>query len=289
MVGEQHISADPGELGYDRVVDADTSHAHPRRACPPWPLLRDRPRRPFFLSVGFFETHRDYFEPTSVRDALYSVPPANLPDSPVTRHDMAAFKQSARSLDHGRRRRAERARRAGPGRRHARDPHHRPRAAVPGRQVDADRPRAGRAADHARPRRLPRRHASPTRSSPRSTSSRRSATLLGHRAGPTHLQGRSLLPAGAAASAREVNDADLRRAHLPRRLRPAARGPHAAAQVHPALRATATCPVLAEHRRQPEQGPAARSTGWPRRRGRARSSTTSLFDPNEAHNLADEP
>jgi N-sulfoglucosamine sulfohydrolase len=100
MVGEQHISADPEELGYDRVIDADTSHAHvvaPAAVA----LLRDRPRQPFFLSVGFFETHRDYFEPTSVRDALYSVPPANLPDSPITRRDMAAFKQSARALDHG--------------------------------------------------------------------------------------------------------------------------------------------------------------------------------------------
>ena len=36
-----------------------------------------------------------------MRDALYSIPPANLPDTPVTRRDMAAFKQSARSLDHG--------------------------------------------------------------------------------------------------------------------------------------------------------------------------------------------
>jgi N-sulfoglucosamine sulfohydrolase len=100
MVGEQHVSADPEDLGYDLVGDADTSHAHdvaPAAVA----LLRTRPRRPFFLSVGFFETHRDYFEPTSVRDALYSIPPANLPDSPVTRRDMAAFKQSARALDHG--------------------------------------------------------------------------------------------------------------------------------------------------------------------------------------------
>ena len=32
------------------------------------------------MSVGFFETHRDFFAPTSVRDTLYSLPPANLPD-----------------------------------------------------------------------------------------------------------------------------------------------------------------------------------------------------------------
>ena len=100
MVGEQHVSADPEDLGYDFVADAHTSQAQ-HVAPATVELLRDRPRRPFFLSVGFFETHRDYFEPTSVRDALYSIPPANLPDSPVTRRDMASFKQSARSLDHG--------------------------------------------------------------------------------------------------------------------------------------------------------------------------------------------
>jgi len=100
MIGEQHVSADPDDLGYDLVADADTSHAH-HVAPEAVALLRSRPPQPFFLSVGFFETHRDYFEPSSVRDALYSVPPPNLPDSPVTRRDMAAFKQSARALDHG--------------------------------------------------------------------------------------------------------------------------------------------------------------------------------------------
>ena len=53
------------------------------------------------MSVGFFETHRDFFAPTSVRDTLYSLPPANLPDVVATRKDFAAFKASARSLDQG--------------------------------------------------------------------------------------------------------------------------------------------------------------------------------------------
>ena len=53
------------------------------------------------MSVGFFETHRDFSAPTSVRDTLYSLPPANLPDTAATRRDMAAFKASARSLDQG--------------------------------------------------------------------------------------------------------------------------------------------------------------------------------------------
>jgi N-sulfoglucosamine sulfohydrolase len=100
MVGEQHVSADPDDLGYDVVADAESTRAHdvgPAAAA----LLRDRPPQPFFLSVGFFETHRDFFEPTSVRDALYSAPPDGLPDTPVTRRDIAAFKASARLLDHG--------------------------------------------------------------------------------------------------------------------------------------------------------------------------------------------
>jgi arylsulfatase A-like enzyme len=100
LIGEQHVSEDPEVLGYDEVVAIDSHHAEavaPATA----ETLRRGPEQPFFLSVGFFETHREYFEPTSVRDALYSLPPANLPDTPATRRDMAAFKQSARSLDQG--------------------------------------------------------------------------------------------------------------------------------------------------------------------------------------------
>jgi arylsulfatase A-like enzyme len=100
LIGEQHLSTDTQELGYDRVVEIESHHADkigPATAR----FLRDAPAEPFFLSVGFFETHRDFFEPTSVRDALYSLPPANLPDTPETRRDMAAYKASARSLDQG--------------------------------------------------------------------------------------------------------------------------------------------------------------------------------------------
>jgi arylsulfatase A-like enzyme len=60
-----------------------------------------RGEQPWFMSVGFFETHRDFFAPTSVRDTLYSLPPENLPDLPGVRRDVASFKASARALDHG--------------------------------------------------------------------------------------------------------------------------------------------------------------------------------------------
>jgi arylsulfatase A-like enzyme len=101
LVGEQHVSADPDEIGYDLVVPIDHSRADAVAPATRALLEQGMPDRPFFLDVGFYETHRDYFEPTSVRDALYSLPPANLPDTPETRRDIAAFKASARSLDQG--------------------------------------------------------------------------------------------------------------------------------------------------------------------------------------------
>ena len=99
LVGEQHISTTVDVLGYDYVAPISDNLAE---SIVPTTLhlLEDVPE-PFFMSVGFFETHRDFGVPTSVRDTLYSLPPPNLPDNPITREDMASFKASARSLDQG--------------------------------------------------------------------------------------------------------------------------------------------------------------------------------------------
>jgi arylsulfatase A-like enzyme len=86
-------------IGYDEVIEVDTNHVADVA-----PIANETLRRveePFFLSVGFFETHREFQAPTSVRDTLYSLPAPNLPDTLATREDMAAFKASARSLDQG--------------------------------------------------------------------------------------------------------------------------------------------------------------------------------------------
>lgn len=102
LIGEQHVSADPADVGYDHVVELDSSKV--RDVAPAATELiaqRAGEDAPFFLSVGFFETHREYFEPSSVRDALYSRPPENILDAPATRRDMASFMASARSLDQG--------------------------------------------------------------------------------------------------------------------------------------------------------------------------------------------
>ena len=52
------------------------------------------------MSIGFFETHREFFEPLK-GDEHYIRPPAHLPGTPETRRDMASFVASARSLDRG--------------------------------------------------------------------------------------------------------------------------------------------------------------------------------------------
>jgi N-sulfoglucosamine sulfohydrolase len=100
LIGEQHMSADPRMLGYDIVHDLPNTLVS---AVAPVAIetLRSGIREPFFLSVGFFETHRTFFAPSSVRDRVYSLPPPFLPDTPEIREDVAAYKASARSLDQG--------------------------------------------------------------------------------------------------------------------------------------------------------------------------------------------
>ncbi len=100
LVGEEHLSKDPGASGYDRVSKVEGYQAD-IVAPTAIRLLNNTLPQPFFLSVGFFETHREFLKPGSIEDANYSLPPAPLPDTPGTRRDMGAFKASARALDQG--------------------------------------------------------------------------------------------------------------------------------------------------------------------------------------------
>src|SRR5918998_3080426 len=100
LIGEQHISKKPEVIGYDEVIKIDTSHVDDV-APVAVDTLTKRLRQPFFLSVGFFETHREFFQPSSPRKANSVLPPPNLPDTPEIRQDMAAYHASAHSLDVG--------------------------------------------------------------------------------------------------------------------------------------------------------------------------------------------
>jgi arylsulfatase A-like enzyme len=100
LIGEQHVSATPEALGYDIVHDIENTTVNSVAPAAIGALAGGIPE-PFFLSVGFFETHRSFFAPNSVRDRVYSLPPPFLPDTAEIRQDVAAYKASARSLDHG--------------------------------------------------------------------------------------------------------------------------------------------------------------------------------------------
>jgi arylsulfatase A-like enzyme len=98
LSGLQHVAARPETIGYDELLRPK----NPRAATvAPVALefLNRRPAQPFFLDVGFFETHREYPEPTAADDPRYLQPPTPIPDTPKTRRDMAGFRASARLLD----------------------------------------------------------------------------------------------------------------------------------------------------------------------------------------------
>jgi len=98
LAGVQHVAADPTWIGYDEILPTRgprAEHVVPAAV----EFLGRAPDRPFFLSVGFFETHRDFDEPGPAEDERYCRPPPPLPDTPETRRDMAAFAASARVYD----------------------------------------------------------------------------------------------------------------------------------------------------------------------------------------------
>lgn len=99
LIGLQHIARDPRVIGHDLLRQIRGNHVE-QVAPAAVEYLKSSPPQPFFLTVGFFETHRPYREPVEKQDDWrYTAPPAPIPDAPETRRDMAAFKASARKLD----------------------------------------------------------------------------------------------------------------------------------------------------------------------------------------------
>jgi N-sulfoglucosamine sulfohydrolase len=100
LAGLQHVAKEPGTIGYDIILPhQDTSARHVAPAAVAF--LDGRPASPFFLDVGFFETHREYPEATPEDKADYSPLPRPIPDAPSTRGDFARYRASARIMDEG--------------------------------------------------------------------------------------------------------------------------------------------------------------------------------------------
>lgn len=94
LAGEQHIARDAAKIGFDQVLRGEEP-AEERAAR----FLSHPPAQPFFLDIGFNETHRVFPAPGPEDNPNTLRPPAPIPDTPETRRDMAGFVHLARELD----------------------------------------------------------------------------------------------------------------------------------------------------------------------------------------------
>jgi arylsulfatase A-like enzyme len=81
------------QIGFDERLDGREYEA--ARS-----FLERRPRQPFYLEVGFGLTHRPFALPLDPQDdPRFVAPPPCLPDAPQTREDFAHFRTEAAELD----------------------------------------------------------------------------------------------------------------------------------------------------------------------------------------------
>ncbi len=100
LAGIQHIAKGADVIGYDKILKTKGNNV---KGVAPFAVdfLQDSAEQPFFLSVGFSDTHRTYAEPGPDENERYTMPPHPIPDTPETRRDMAGFKASVREFDRG--------------------------------------------------------------------------------------------------------------------------------------------------------------------------------------------
>lgn len=100
LFGMQHESADPQRLGFDSVDVSDSRCDHVVEQSQGWLRRHADGDRPFFLTAGFFETHRPYpadeYEPSDTRGIAV---PGFLPDTDDVRDDLAGLHGSISKAD----------------------------------------------------------------------------------------------------------------------------------------------------------------------------------------------
>lgn len=114
LVGVQHVARKSEQIGYDQLFAQHSmaGHAAPHESqkdqnapsaaevvAGAAEFLQHAPVEPFFLSVGFYETHREFQPATEDDNPNYLQTPPHLPDVPEIRRDMADYHASARLLD----------------------------------------------------------------------------------------------------------------------------------------------------------------------------------------------
>lgn len=102
LMGESHITPydETDLIGYDEVVqDNSTPTEEMAEVAERW--FESPPAEPWFLSCGFWDTHRTAYPKPSPERAKYGGVMPGFPDTPELRADYAAFGQAVERLDGG--------------------------------------------------------------------------------------------------------------------------------------------------------------------------------------------
>jgi len=108
LAGVQHIASGSSPwqtIGYDMCLEEIPDHVFSgdwednlthKKACE---YFDNSPKEPFFISIGFTETHRMFPSLSKTNNSSYTSVPCPLPDTPEVREDLACFKSSVNNLD----------------------------------------------------------------------------------------------------------------------------------------------------------------------------------------------
>lgn len=112
LCGIQHEAPDYHMIGYDEIVGSqdfnmdqteasmeEWDYANTKEACAFLKRRSKEDEKPFFLSMGWFNTHREYPRADQEINPDYLAAPAPLYDCDVNRRDMADYCQSAKVVD----------------------------------------------------------------------------------------------------------------------------------------------------------------------------------------------
>jgi N-sulfoglucosamine sulfohydrolase len=109
LSGVQHEAPDPDMIGYDQIMkntdfdmgnfEVDSVSRDVTSAKLAADYIKQEKDKPFFLSVGLFNTHRDFPEISDDIDPNYVIPPFPFYDNKQNREDIAGYMTSVKVVD----------------------------------------------------------------------------------------------------------------------------------------------------------------------------------------------
>ncbi len=98
LAGIQHVTRKRNGIAYDRILEIEGCGSA-EMAKQALEALEEVGNGPFFLDIGFSDTHRPFTRGDAAGNAAYVRPPEPLPDTEQTRQDMADFMAEAKRFD----------------------------------------------------------------------------------------------------------------------------------------------------------------------------------------------